>query len=37
MAADQQRCDGGKTREPARIEFMSDASLKLQTGLRLYV
>ena len=24
-------------REPAMIEFMSDASLKLQTGLRLYV
>ena len=26
-----------ETREPAMIEFMSDASLKLQTGLRLYV
>jgi hypothetical protein len=39
MAADQQRRDGGQTREPAMIkfEFMSNASPKLQTGLRLYV
>ena len=37
MAADQQRCDGGETREPEMMELMSDASLKLQTGLRWQV